>query len=239
MGEPRPWWIVVGGRRRLGRALTEDLARDHGVVVTSSRPWDAESGWVETLSTRTPVRTLRWDAADSALVPTMMADLSQLRAEGIRFSGALIVAGSFPDQPFGSWEAEALSQTWQLNLTFPLLAAQALAPHLAEGGSLQFLLDAALHRPLPRRLPYSGAKAALAALVPGLARALAPRVRVVGHALGVALPDEGSDPATLAARTLVGRTSSPEELARAIRFAAASPSLTGEVLTLDGGWRWA
>jgi NAD(P)-dependent dehydrogenase (short-subunit alcohol dehydrogenase family) len=60
----------------------------------------------------------------------------------------------------------------------------------------------------------------------------------VGHALGTVLPAEGFDPAALARKSLTGRTGGPEDLARAIRFAADSPYLTGEVLTLDGGARW-
>jgi len=74
--------------------------------------------------------------------------------------------------------------------------------------------------------------------VPGLAQLLAPRVRVVGHALGTLLPAEGSDPAFLAERTLLKRIGEPADLCRAVRFAAASPFLTGEILTQDGGRQW-
>lgn len=235
----RPWWIVVGGRTRLGRCIAENLAADHEVLVTTSRPEELESGRETSLSTRNPARILRWDAADTRLVPRMMADLAQLGAEGIRFRGALVAAGSFPRQPIGSWDPESLARTWELNLTFPLLVAQALAPHLEEGASLQFLLDTALHRPFREHLPYSAAKAALGTLVPALARELAPRIRVVGHALGVLLPEAGCDAGALAARNLLQRNGAPEDLARAVRYAADSPYLTGEILTLDGGRQWA
>jgi len=237
--DERPWWIVVGGRTRLGRCVAEDLAADHNLVVTTSRPEPPESGGTASLSTRTPARILRWDAADTRLVPRMMADLAQLGAEGIRFRGALIAAGSFPRQPFGSWDPESLAATWELNLTFPLLAAQALAPHFEDGGSLQLLLDTALHRPFQDYLPYSAAKAALGALVPGLARAFAPRIRVAGHALGVVMPEADCDADHLAQRTLMQRNGSPEDLIRAVRYIADSPYVTGEILTLDGGRRWA
>jgi len=169
----------------------------------------------------------------------MMADLDRLGAEGIRFQSAVLVAGTFPQQPFGSWTPESLQATLALNLSFPMLAAQALAPRIQDQGSLQVLLDTAIHRSMQQRLPYSAAKAGLAAMVPGLARLLAPRVRVVGHALGVILPDEGSDPEMLAERNLLKRNGSPEDLVRALEFVAASPYLTGEILTLDGGRRWA
>lgn len=235
----RPWWIVVGGRTRLGRCVAEGLAVDHEVLVTTSRPEELESGRETSLSTRNPARTLRWDAADTRLVPRMMADLAQLGAEGIRFRGALVAAGSFPRQPFGSWDPESLARTWELNLSFPLLVAQALAPHFEPGASFQVLLDTALHRPFQAYMPYSAAKAALGALVPALAREWAPRIRVVGHALGVLLPEAGGDAEDLAARSLMRQNGSPEDLVRAVRYAADSPYLTGEVLTLDGGRRWA
>jgi len=168
-----------------------------------------------------------------------MADMDRLGAEGIQFQSAILVAGIFPEQPFGTWTAPLLQEMFTTNLAFPMLAAQAVAPHLEDQGSLQIILDTAIHRPLSKRLPYSASKSGLAAMVPGLARLLAPRVRVVGHALGVVLPDEGSDPAHLAELNLLKRNGAPNDLVRALRYAADSPYLTGEILTLDGGRRWA
>jgi len=237
--EKKPWWILVGGRHRLGRVLAEGLAQEHNLVLTSSRPWPNEDPWGIKLSTRTKVRMLCWDASDPGLVPQMMADMERLGAEGIHFQSAVLVAGTFPEQPFGTWTSESLLTTLSLNLAFPMLAAQALAPRIQDRGSLQVLLDTAIHRPMQKRLPYSAAKAGLAHLVPGLAYKLAPRLRVVGHALGVVLPDAGSDPETLARKNLLKANGAPEDLLRALRFVAESPYLTGEIITLDGGRRWA
>ena len=233
----RSCWVLVGGRRRLGRALAEDLAQDHDLVLTSSESWEGES-WVEDLAKTAQIRTLQWDAESPDLVSRMMADLDTLQAQGWVISGVVLLAGTFPESPLGTWTPEALEATWRLNLSFPFLCAQALAPRLEEGACLQLLLDTSLHHPWLKRLPYSAAKAGLAALVPGLAQLLAPRVRVVGHALGTLLPAEGSDPAFLASRTLLKRIGEPADLCRAVRYAADSPFLTGEILTLDGGRRW-
>lgn len=235
--DERPCWVLVGGKRRLGRALAEDLARDHDLVLTSSGSWDGET-WVEGLSKTGRIWTLTWDADSPVLMSRMMADLDTLETQGRVISGAVLLAGNFPESPLGTWTSEGLDATWRLNLGFPFLCAQALAPRLAEGSCLQILLDTSIHRPWLKRLPYSAAKAGLAALVPGLAQLLAPKVRVVGHALGTLLPAEGSDPAFLASRTLLKRLGDPSDLARAVRHAAASPFLTGEILTLDGGRRW-
>ncbi len=233
----RACWVLVGGRRRLGRALAEDLARDHDLVLTSSAPWAGET-WVEDLAKVARIETLQWDAEHPDLVSRMMADMDTLETQGRVISGAVLVAGGFPAQPLGTWTAGSLADTWRLNLTFPFLCAQVLAPRLVAGSCLQILLDTSIHKPWLQRLPYSAAKAGLAALVPGLAQLLAPQVRVVGHALGTVLPDEASDPAFLASRTLLKRLGEPADLARAVRFAAASPFLTGEILTQDGGRRW-
>jgi len=233
----RACWVVVGGRRRLGRALAEDLARDHDLVLTSSGPWE-DGTWVEDLSKKTRIRTLRWDAENPELVSRMMADLAALAADGWALSGAVLLAATFPKNPLGTWTPGLLEATWRMNLSFPFLCAQALAPRLAEGACLQILLDTSIHRPWLKRLPYSAAKAGLAALVPGLAQLLAPEVRVVGHALGAVLPAEGSDAAFLSERTLLKRLGDPSDLCRAVRFAADSPFLTGEILTQDGGRRW-
>lgn len=237
--EHREGMILVGARRRLGRHLAEDLARDHRLVLTSSVAWEGDtSTWIKDLPITAQARTLVWNARDAGLLPLMMADMARLRAEGITLSGAVLLPGAFPEDPFGEWDPESLQALWEVNLTFPLLAAQAILPHLAPGGCLHLILDSCIHRPFLKRLPYSVAKTGLAALVPGLARLAAPQVRVVGHALGTLLPDEGSDPAFLAGRTLLDRLGEPGDLARAVRYAQGARHLTGDILTLDGGWRW-
>jgi pteridine reductase len=235
--DEKTWWVIVGGARRLGLSLARLLAEKHRLVLTSSKVHEGEKE-PSKLSIHTETRHLHWDANDPQLAKKIMTDIEALREEGIALRGAIIVAGTFPLSPFGSWTADELQQTWQVNLTFPFLAVQSLAPCLEDGSCIQFILDTCIHRPWPNRLPYSSAKSGLASLVCGLAQALAPKIRVVGHAIGTMLPDEGSDPAALQDQTLLKRLGSPEDLCRAIDYAASSPFLTGEILTLDGGRRW-
>jgi NAD(P)-dependent dehydrogenase (short-subunit alcohol dehydrogenase family) len=234
----KSWWIIVGGTKRLGLALAQQMAHSHNLVLTSSKTDEAD-GELSKLSNSTGIRRLHWDANDSRLALKMMTDFEALRGDGICLDGAILVAGTFPFTPLGSWSGANLQQIWQVNLTFPFLVIQSLAPHLLEGSCIQLILDACIHRPYLNRLPYSAAKSGLAALLPGLAQLLAPKIRVVGHAIGTMLPDDASSEGFLQNQTLLKHIGSPEELGRAIAFAADSPSLTGEVLTLDGGWRWA
>ena len=234
--EEKKWWIVVGGIRRLGLALAQQLAEKHRLVLTSSKAPDIEG--LSGLSIRTDTRLLHWDADDPGLASRMMTDLEALKGEEIVLQGAILVAGTFPFSPLGAWNESNLQETWRVNLTFPFLAIQSLAPHLAEGSCIQIMLDTCIHRPLLNRLPYSCAKSGLAALVTGLACLLAPKIRVVGHAIGTMLPDETSPVGFLENQTLLKHIGTPEELCKAVLYADASPSMTGEILTLDGGSRW-
>ena len=71
-----------------------------------------------------------------------------------------------------------------------------------------------------------------------LAQALAPRLRVVGVAPGLTLTSPWlSDEkfATLHALSPLGRSSTPEDVAQAVRFALDNRALTGTTLLVDGG----
>ena len=130
---------------------------------------------------------------------------------------------------------------WAVNATAPVLLAQALARHLRDRqaqGAVVNLLDQKLWNPNPDYFSYTLSKAALKEATVLLAQGLAPTLRVVGVAPGVTLP---SGPMTEAEHerasrmTPLGRSSTPEDIARAVRFALESPAITGSTLLVDGG----
>ena len=70
------------------------------------------------------------------------------------------------------------------------------------------------------------------------ALALAPAVRVCGIAPGITLPSGAQTEAQFARAWRappLGRSTSPEEIALAVKFILATPSMTGNILYLDGG----
>ena len=85
---------------------------------------------------------------------------------------------------------------------------------------------------------YAASKAALVRLTECLALDLAPEVRVNAVAPGTVLWPE-SYPAALrrrlAARIPLGRAGEPADVARAVRYLADAPFVTGAVLPVDGG----
>ena len=71
-----------------------------------------------------------------------------------------------------------------------------------------------------------------------LAQALAPQVRVVGVSPGVTLVSGAMTAGDFDAAhqlTPLGRSSTPQDIARAVRFAIESPAMTGTTLVVDGG----
>ena len=71
-----------------------------------------------------------------------------------------------------------------------------------------------------------------------LAQALAPRVRVCGVAPGVTMvsgPMSADEFAQAHRMTPLERSSTPQDIARAVRFLIESPAITGTTLLVDGG----
>jgi hypothetical protein len=100
MKTEKDWWVLAGGRSRVGRVLAEALAPRHNLVLTSSRPWQGEEAWLERLST--DIRTCQWNAEVPDFGSTIMADLERLGAGGVCLAHGVILAGNFPEQPLGS-----------------------------------------------------------------------------------------------------------------------------------------
>ncbi|MBV1696563.1 MAG: SDR family oxidoreductase, partial [Hyphomicrobiales bacterium] len=100
------------------------------------------------------------------------------------------------------------------------------------------ILDQRVWKPTPHYLSYATSKAALWEATRMLAQGLAPRVRVNAIAPGPTLKNESQSDADFAAQaraTILGRGTTPAEIAAAIRFILDAPALTGQMIALDGG----
>jgi NAD(P)-dependent dehydrogenase (short-subunit alcohol dehydrogenase family) len=136
----------------------------------------------------------------------------------------------------------AMEAHWRANTAPAVVLAQALASHLKgcdEIGCVVNLSDQKLWNPNPDYLSYTLSKAALEAVTTLLAQALAPQVRVVGVAPGVTLVSgTAMDEAGFRQAhqmTPLGRSSTPDDIARTVRFAIESRAITGTTILVDGG----
>ena len=236
----RPVVLVTGAAKRLGRAIALDLAA-HGFDVAvhyRSAEADALAAVAELQGAGAQAHAFQADLSDEAacraLVPAVAAHFKRLDA-------VVNNAATFEYDNPASFGVAAMETHWRANTAPAILLAQALHAHLAgctEVSCVVNLLDQKLWNPNPDYFSYTLSKAALQAATVILAQALAPQVRVCGVAPGVTLASGPMNEAEFAAahkRTPLQRSSTPDDIARAVRFLIESPAITGTTLLVDGG----
>lgn len=132
-----------------------------------------------------------------------------------------------------------------VNVRAPVLLTRefARAAGDAGGGLVVNILDSKLAAPNPDFLSYTLSKQALAGFTGLAAQALAPRrIRVNAVAPALMLRSAGQSErnfAAMHARNPLGRAVTPDDVVAAIDYLLACEAITGEVLTIDGGQRFA
>ena len=128
----------------------------------------------------------------------------------------------------------------EINLRSPIVLIRDFAARLPAGaeGLVVNMLDQRVLNLTPNFLSYSVSKAGLWAATQVLARQLAPRIRVNAIGPGPALKPssvDDADWAELERSVPLRRGSSPDEIVAALRFIIEARSMTGQLVTLDGG----
>lgn len=231
--------LVTGGGQRLGAAIALAFAGAGFDVAVHCRTSVAGAERVAE-GVRARGRTacvLRADLGDegeaAALLPAAAVALGPI---GILVNNASrFERDEWDTATRASWDAHV-----QANLRAPFTLAQAFARALPPGaeGVVVNMLDQRVWSLTPHFVSYTLSKAGLWALTQQLALALAPRVRVVGIGPGPALPSARQSPEQFAAQcegTPLRRGTSPEEVAAAVLALLHLPSVTGQMLALDGG----
>lgn len=237
----RPAVLITGAARRLGRHLALHLATQGWDVAVHHRAApdaDADSllAALRAAGARACALTaeLEDEAAVEALVPAAVAQLDRLDA-------VVNSASLFSHDELASFGYAALERHARANTGAALILARALHRHCEAAdreGCVVNVLDQKLWNPNPDHLSYTLSKAALEASIAPLAMALAPRLRVLGVALGVTLPSGPMSEAEFAQAhrmTPLGRSSTAEDFAEAVAFLLRARAVTGTTLLVDGG----
>ncbi|GBQ20446.1 short chain dehydrogenase [Acetobacter estunensis NRIC 0472] len=239
--------LVTGGAQRLGRAIVLGLAQAGFSVAVHCRS-SVEEAYelvreIEILGVRGCV--LQADLADEAQVVGLAAQASE-RLDGS--VGVLVNNASVFERDEwntvtrASWEAHL-----EPNLRAPFVLMQEFARLLPAGkkGMVLNMLDERVWSLTPHFVSYTVSKSALWTLTQSMALALAPKgIRVNAIGPGPALPSPRQTDEQFrrqCASVPLGHGTSPEEVARAALAFLMLPSVTGQMLALDGAqhlqWR--
>ncbi len=236
--------LITGAGRRIGRATALALARAGYAVILHAHRSRAEA---EKLAGEI--------AAAGGQARVVLADLAEPEAvRGLVPAAAafgpltLLVnnASQFDEDDIATLERARFERTLAINLTVPVLLAQAFAAQAPAGAdaSIVNIADQRVLRPTPRFFSYTLSKSALVSATITLAQALAPNLRVNAVAPGptLASPRQTAEQfAAQAAAVPLKRGPTPEEIAAAVVYLAQARSVTGTVIAVDGGqhlsWR--
>ncbi len=229
--------LVTGAGHRVGRALAVALgARAMRVAVHyRSDPVEAAETCrlVEAAGGR--AEPFSGDLAEPAVPGTLIAAV-------VSHFGALDVlvnsAGVMERTPVGEVTPAAWDAMFAVNLRAPFFCAQAAAAVMPDGGAIVNIADLAALETWPAYVPHGISKAGVVQMTRGLARALAPRIRVNAIAPGTVLLPAGWDESSgerLRDTTPLQRNGTPDDVARAMLYLLDADFVTGDLLVVDGG----
>ena len=241
--------LVTGAAKRLGQEIALQFARQGwDVAVHYGRSEQEAEKTVEQIQDMgVKAQAFQADLADEDAVKKLFATVTQ---KFINLHCLVNNASIFEYDRANSnspLSAKSLQNHMQVNLTAPILLSQLMfeyqknnANKAASGelSSVIQLLDQKLINLNPDYLSYTLSKSALATSVEVLALDFAPHLRVLGLAPGISLPsgDQTNDGFVKAHQmTPLGKSSTPEDIAKAAVFLAQANAITGTTLYVDGG----
>jgi len=236
---PLPIALVTGAGDRIGAAIARALAGAGHAVIIHYRS-DAE-GAAQVRAAITAAggaaATVRADLADRA-------QRAGLIAEAAGHFGPLTAlvnnASVFdPDSVFDLDET-LWDRHFAIHAEAPIFLARDFAAQLpaGAGGNIVNIIDERVLHPAPAYFSYTLSKSVLWTATRTLAQSLAPAIRVNAIGPGPVLPHTRQDQAAFDAgvRQLPLQThAGPDDIAGAVLMLLNTPSMTGQMLALDGG----
>jgi NAD(P)-dependent dehydrogenase (short-subunit alcohol dehydrogenase family) len=235
----KPVALITGGALRIGRAIVEDLAGHGWGVAIHCRSARAEADAL--------AAAIVAEGGRAAVVQGDLSDLGSLPrlvAEATAALGSIDVlvnsAGMFEEDAVGRLDPQAWHRQISVNLAAPVFLTQAFAAALPAdmAGNVVNIIDQRVWKPVPAFFSYQISKSALWTATRTMAQALAPRIRVNAIGPGPALPSVRQVPGDMERQieTLplrIGPTLA--EFGRTVRYFVETPSVTGQMIALDGG----
>jgi NAD(P)-dependent dehydrogenase (short-subunit alcohol dehydrogenase family) len=240
--------VVTGGTRGIGLAVAQGLADAGAAVVPTARTVEDVEAAAET------IRERGGSALAVAADVTDAGDVERLVDRTVEAFGGLDIlvnnAGINPAGAVGRPEAvtqDAADEVLDVNLDGAYRCTRAAADHLlaSEHAAVVNVASVGGVVGLPRQHPYVAAKHGLVGLTKSMALDWAPDVRVnavapgyVATDLTAAVRENDRWRDSIIEATPLARFADPAEIAAPVLFLAsdAASFVTGECLSVDGGW---
>jgi NAD(P)-dependent dehydrogenase (short-subunit alcohol dehydrogenase family) len=234
-----PVALVTGAGDRIGAAIARALARNGYAVVIHYRS-DVDGA-----------RQVRDDITKTGGRATVLkADLAKrtqraaLIAKAAKPFGPLTVlvnnASTFDPDSARDVDEVLWDRHFAIHAEAPIFLARDFAAQLPDGadGNVVNIVDERVLHPSPAYFSYTLSKSVLWSATRTLAQSLAPHIRVNAIGPGPVLPHSRQDQATFDAhvKTLpLQRHAGPDAIADGVITLLRTPSMTGQMLALDGG----
>lgn len=244
-----PVTIITGAASGVGAATARLLAgRGHRILLHYHRSEaSALEVMAECVAAGTDAISVPGDVADDAVCRTLARRAMERWG---RIDGLVQCAAMTRFVPLSEMErvdAQEFIDLYRVNAIGPFQMARAVAPHMQAGASIVCVSSIAGQLGSGSSFPYVLSKGALNALTLGLARTLAPKIRVNavlpgmidGRWMREGIGEEAFARVSgqFAAHALTGRICTNEEIAAAIGW-LLDPAcvMTGQLMVVDGGF---
>ena len=230
--------VVTGGAHRVGKVIALALAEaGANLVIHYHESGDAPAAVAEIESRGVRAIAVAADLGAPAGAETVFAAAER------EFGGVDVLVNSAASLQSGNvltLSPDAWQRTLDLNLSGPFFCAQLAARSMLArgGGAMVNIADLSGLKPWARYPAHSVSKAGLLMLTQVLAKSLAPTIRVNAIASGPVIKPPDWDEARWQAvgkNTLLKRTGSGYDIARATLFLLQADYVTGTTMLVDGG----
>ena len=239
--------VVTGASKGIGAAIAKSLSAAGAAVVVN---YSAARDGADRVVTDIKARGGRAIAVQGNVANA--ADVQRLFAETKKAFGSLDVlvnnAGVYMFQALEEITEDEFHREFNINVLGTILVTKEAVKHFGPNGGSVINISSIASEGAPDAAIYSGTKSAVEAITRALAAELGPRkIRVNAIAPGV-IETEGTHRLAIVggdfekeaiARTPLGRTGQPDDVARIAVFLASDDSgwISGERLAASGGYR--
>jgi len=231
--------LVTGAAKRIGRAIAEDLAANgFAVAIHASRSIETAENFAAELR-QSGSRAIAVQADLQKIDET--SDLIKRASEALGPIDLLVNNASvFHEDSVRHIDAAAWDEHFAVHVRAPSILSAGFAAQLPEGteGLIVNIIDQRVWALRPSFYSYTLSKSALWTATQTMAQALAPRIRVNAIGPGPSMPSERQAQEDFQAQVsalILKRGPQLGEFGKTIRFLYETPSITGQMIALDGG----